>query len=193
LALRASLARDRADWAALPGWAKSLAVVRGLLDRAVLRILRRGALRERDWACVAQGLESDDPEVRLARERRAGLAMRVGRMPLAAREAAQFSRALLRETRGQILPRVPALVGLGVGFWVAQTFTDSGFSATLHSWGIGDGPRYAVESETLHAMRFWLPLLAAALTSYVGARVAALVRSRYAPSPDVVAPGEDVR
>ena len=61
----------------------------------------------------------------------------------------------------------------------SQTFTDSEFSATLHSWGFGSGPRHAVRGETLKAMQFWLPLLAAAICSYAGSRLAAAVRTRY--------------
>ena len=77
------------------------------------------------------------------------------------------------------MPRAPALVGLAVGYFIAQTFTDSQLTATLHSWGLGEGPRHAVRSETLHAMNFWLPLLAAAVSSYAGSRLAALLKRRY--------------
>ena len=99
----------------------------------------------------------------------------------------------MKETRGALVPRLPGLAGLAVGWWIAQTFTDSPLSATLHSWGLGDGPRHAVRSDTLHAMNFWLPLVAAALASYAGSRLAALIRSRYSPPPDAVVPGEQLR
>ena len=110
-----------------------------------------------------------------------------------AREAHRFSRYLFVEARVLLLPRIPALVGLLVGLWIAQTFTDSEFSATLHGWGIGSGPRHAVRGETLRAMNFVLPLLAAALSSYAGSRLAALVKQRYAPPPDAVVPSETLR
>ncbi len=94
---------------------------------------------------------------------------------------------MAQEVRGRLFPRVPALAGLGVGWWIAKTFTDSRFSATLHSLGIGSGPRRVVSSERLHAMEFWLPILAAAICSYATGRIAALLRSRYDPT---LAPGD---
>jgi hypothetical protein len=42
-------------------------------------------------------------------------------------------------------------------------------------------------------MCLWLLFVVAAITSCAGSRVAALVRGGYAPTPDVAAPGEDVR
>jgi hypothetical protein len=179
-----SLQRDRADYAAVPGWARWLVVLRGLLDRAVLRAMRHRALRERDEACVAHGATAPSAEVQRAREQRRQAEAALGPLPLPLRETAHFGRFLAREARNQVLPRVPALVGLAVGWWIAQTFTDSEFSATLHSWGIGSGPRLAVRSETLRAMNFVLPILAAALCSYAGSRLAAALKARYAPPPE---------
>lgn len=199
-ALRQSLDRDRADYAALPGWARPLVVLRGLFDRAVLRALRLAARRERALACerlglgsveVAQGL---DAEVARAAHQAAFRAQaRLEPLPVALREAGHFSTHVWKEGRAQLLPRVPALLGLAVGWWIAQTFTDSQLSATLHSWGLGQGPRHAVRSETLQAMKLWLPLLAAAVSSYAGSRLAAFVRSRYAPAPDATASREPPR
>jgi hypothetical protein len=70
---------------------------------------------------------------------------------------------------------------MGVGWWVANTFTDSSFSATLHSFGIGEGPRYAVSTGQFHLMHFWLPVAAAATCSYLGSRLGTLIRARYQP------------
>ena len=195
-ALAGSMDRDRADYGAVAQWARPLVVLRGVLDRSVLRALRRRAAVDRKAAVVksaeasldsAQGVlaESARQARSLAREAEARLAP----LPLVAREAHHFSRYVFSEARSRLLPRIPALVGLLVGFWIAQTFTDSEFSATLHSWGIGQGPRRAVRGETLRAMNFALPLFAAALSSYAGSRLAALVKARYAPAADgVVAP-----
>jgi hypothetical protein len=70
---------------------------------------------------------------------------------------------------------------MGAGWWIANTFTDSSFSATLHSFGIGDGPRHAVTTEQYQLMHFWLPIVAAAACSYLGSRLGALIRARYQP------------
>jgi hypothetical protein len=187
--LAVSLARDRADYAAVAPWARPLVVLRGVLDRAVLRALRRRAATGRREACVRLGeasLESAQGALALAareaRKRAQDAAAQLKPLPLAAREAQHLGRFLWKETRLQIFPRMPGLVGLLVGFWIAQTFTDSEFSATLHSWGIGRGPRRAVRGETLRAMNVVLPLLAAAVASYAGSRFAALIKSRYSPA-----------
>ena len=70
-----------------------------------------------------------------------------------------------------------------MGWWIASTFTDSRLGATLHALGIGSGARRVVTTKQLHAMEFWLPIVAAAICSYASSRVAAVVRSRYAPAP----------
>jgi hypothetical protein len=199
-ALSLSLARDRADYAAIAPWLRLLVVLRGLFDRAVLRALRRRAMQARSLACERLGEASVDaakgPAADAARAARDAVwqaEAQLEPLPVAVREAQQFSKFILKEARGQLVPRVPGLAGLGVGWWIAQTFTDSQFSATMHAWGLGEGPRHAVRSETLHAMSFWLPLLAAALASYAGSRLAALVRSRYSPPPDAVVSGDQLR
>ncbi|HUJ29324.1 MAG TPA: hypothetical protein VLW85_25065 [Myxococcales bacterium] len=184
-ALDDSMRRDRADYAAVPAWARGLVVLRGVLDRAVLRALRLSLRRERDEACIALAAGQPSPEVLQARARREAAENALGPLPLPLRESAHFGRFLARELRTQLVPRVPALVGLVVGWWIAQTFTDSELSATLHSWGIGDGPRHAVRSSTLKAMSFALPIVAAAVCSYAGSRLAAYFRARYAPRPEV--------
>jgi hypothetical protein len=182
-----SLRRDREDYAQVRAWARPLIVLRGLVDRAVLRERARRVDARRREACVrfgatslerAQGPVAD--AARAAADASARASATAGPLPFLLREASHFGRTVAKEARGQLVPRVPALVGLAVGWWIAQTFTDSSFSATLHSWGIGSGPRHAVRGETLRAMRFWLPLLAAALCSYAGSRLAALVAARYA-------------
>ena len=184
--LHASLARDKADWAVLPGYVRPLVVLRGMLDRAVLRALRRQAEKTRadaQFELAKAALESArGPVGDIARSASAAAraaAEAVEPLPRALREAHHFSAYLWKEARGQLVPRAPALIGLGVGWLIAQTFTDSQLTAQLHAWGFGQGPRHAVRSETLHAMNFWLPLLAAALSSYAGSRLAAALKSRY--------------
>jgi hypothetical protein len=179
-ALARSLERDRADYAAMPSWARPLVVVRGLADRGVLRVLRRAAQKERVEALVRLGAQSKDPLAAQSREWRERAEASLTPLPLPLREAARFGEALGREAASRVIPRLPGLVGLAVGLWIAQTFTDSELSALLHSWG-GTGPRHVVRGETLKAMNFWLPMVAAAACSYVGSRVGAYVRAYYAP------------
>lgn len=196
----ASLQRDRDEYREVRAWARPLVVLRGMLDRVLLRERARRCRSRRREACVLLGEESlQDAQGSLANAARAAradcasAAAAVAPLPLPLREAGHLGGYLLREARGQVLPRAPALVGLAVGWWIGQTFTDSELSATLHGWGIGAGPRHAVRGETLRAMRFWLPLFAAALSSYVGSRLGALVKTRYSPAEDAVVPGEDLR
>ena len=188
--LTVSMDRDRADFGAVAPWAQPLVVLRGVLDRAVLRSLRQRTAVDREAAYVnsaaasldgAQGVLAES--ARQARQAAREAEQRLAPLPVVAREAKHFSKYLLVEARGLVLPRIPALVGLMAGFWIAQTFTDSQFTATLHTWGIGSGPRHAVRGETLRALNFAIPLLAAAVTSYGGARLAALVKTRYVPAP----------
>ena len=92
-----------------------------------------------------------------------------------------LTKSVAKEVRGALVPRLPAVAGMGVGWWVANTFTDSSFSATLHSLGLGSGPRYAVTTEQYQLMHFWMPIAAAATCSYLGNRLGALIRARYQP------------
>jgi hypothetical protein len=185
-ALGLSVERDRQDYAAVSRWAQPLVVVRGIVDRLVTRALIRRGLQERALACerhgsasleAARGLDADF--ARGARDARLLAESQVEPLPAAVREVHHFGTFVAKEAKGQLVPRLPALAGLAVGWWIAQTFTDSQLSATLHAWGLGAGPRHAVRSETLRAMSFWLPLLAAAVCSYAGSRLSALVRARY--------------
>lgn len=199
----ASLLEDRRDWRELHAVFRPLVVARGALVRLLLRLRilherghRKALYRELGAATLAESPELAGPganRVRAARADAAAAARRIEalvvsrRGPVVAlgarvtREGAHFGRTLLKELRAQALPRIPALAGMAVGWWIATAYTDSEFAATLHSLGLGDGPRHAVSSETLRAMSFWLPLLAAAACSYAGARAAAWFRARYGP------------
>jgi hypothetical protein len=204
-AARASLDRDRADYALVPPWGRAFVIARGLFDRAAvgsrrlhLRRLRRAACEELGRLAHAQiaGGEQGPVALETAREERRRLLEKAGAYPVAAvlpvvgREASVVAASILRELRGQMIPRVPALAGLAVGWWIANTFTDSSFKATLHNWGIGSGPRHAIDSGTYRAMAFWLPLVAAAFCSYACSRLADVIRKHYA-RPE--APGESAK
>lgn len=207
--MRASLEEDRADYAAASSWGRPFVILRGVAARAVLRDRLRLARRGRDEGRERLGRAALDGGVNLSREpfvidaanrardARARLSALVGErsellepfegslLPdwtnTVGREASALGSSFTRVLGNQLVPRLPALAGLAAGWWVTSTFTDSHLVAMLHSWGIGDGPRYAVSAETLDSMRFWIPIGAAAICSYLGNRFAAKLRARYAP------------
>jgi len=204
--LAASLEEDRADWAGARSWMRPLVVLRGIATRCLVRDRigrarrsRAAAHRSLGAAALDAGIEAAGPSFLAAVEARrrstaatAALDARLATFRAAhatrfahhaAREAAALGKPLVQELRARVLPRMPALAGLAAGWWIARTFTDSRWSATLHSLGIGSGPRRVVSTQQLHAMEFWLPIVAAAIGSYASGRIAALLRARYAPAP----------
>ncbi len=208
-ALGESLPADRSDYAAVSPWARPLVVVRGLAHRALLRNRIARVEREHRECCTSlatHAVRSGQAELRAsippqllerigaARGQAEGAEADSSRLlepyggaalpPLlrhAGREGAALGLVLWSHLRAQLLPRIPALAGLAVGWWFASTFTDSSFTATLHSLGIGHGPKRALRAETHQALSFWLPLGAASVCSYLGSRAAALIRARYGP------------
>jgi hypothetical protein len=208
-ALRASLEEDRADFASASARTRPFVVIRGVAARAVLRDRIRAARRAREEtrerlgkaaldgaanvsreAFVADALgRARDAHARLSAlvtERAALLAPFGGSawpdwMHGAGREISALAGSFLRVLGGQFISRLPAVAGLAAGWWVAATFTGSELVAALHSWGIGHGPRWAVSAESFEAMRFWFPVAAAAVCSYLGNRFGARIRARYAP------------
>ncbi len=206
-ALEASLDADRADYARASAWVRPLVIVRGLAARAVLRDLIARTRRElrplheslgalafegRGWAvCVpaalANAVAGTRAEAEAADAERARRLAPLGGTALPAwshrvgHETTEFGRAVWQQLRPQLLPRLPVLVGLAVGWWIANTFTDSPWRAALRSIGIGTGGTRVVSPETYRALGFWLPILAAAICAYLGGRLAALVRRRYGP------------
>jgi hypothetical protein len=65
---------------------------------------------------------------------------------------------------------------MAVGWWIANTYTDSHLRSALRSIGIGQGGTHVVSSSTFKAMSFWLPLFAAAVCAYLGERLAEFYR-----------------
>jgi hypothetical protein len=197
---RASLAADRDDFATVAYWVKPLVATRGLCTRLVLRhrmaVLRRGlephhvalgelaAAEPECWyplECEVTAVRTRRASVAAERQRRlaefGGTAFPAWGARVAA-ETVGFGRAVLVQLRSHFVPKMPALAGLAVGWWIARTYTDSHLQSVLRSIGIGKGGTRVVTSSTYEVMSFWLPLLAAALCAYVGERLAAY----YAPS-----------
>jgi hypothetical protein len=191
---RASLDEDRSDLREVAAWARPLVVLRGLCSRIVLRhmeSLERRALRPRLERLGGLAMEAVDSGGDLRRKEvlavRSDLATVVAErdhrlapfggsaLPAwtarAGRETASFGRAVLGQLRSHFLPRAPAVFGLAVGWWIANTYTDSHLRSVLRSVGIGRGGTRVVSSSTYEAMSFWLPLLAAALCAYLGDRL----------------------
>jgi hypothetical protein len=85
---------------------------------------------------------------------------------------------MLAQLRSMLLPKAPALAGMAMGWWIANTYTDSHVRSVLRSVGIGSGGTRVVSGSAYKAMSFWLPLLAAAMCAYLGERLAAYYRQR---------------
>ena len=167
---------DRADSALVDAWVLPVVAARGLAARAVLRHRIWQGHRE-----LAGRYEA------LGRAARAGAALPPAPEPErpavlkapAGAEAARFGRAFWAQLRPALLPKAPALAGLAVGWWIANTYTDSRWKSLARSVGIGSGGTHLVSSETYRAMSFWLPLVAAALCAYLGDRIAVAIRERH--------------
>ncbi len=199
-----SLAADRRDYRAVAsGIARGLIVVRGILDRLVVRDEAFGARRELPrrrtelGACVQADERAaarlPDEVRRAADEARAAfervrserallLAPFDGQAlprPLAAllREFATFAAFLRVELTKKIVLRLPALAAMAAGWWLARHYT----SSRLPHWLTGDG-RGRLSEDTLALLAFWLPLLAAALAAYASYSLSRRVRRRYLES-----------
>jgi hypothetical protein len=205
---RLSLEADRADLAMVARWMGPVVILRGVCTRLVHRHARaaaRRALRPRYEALgelAAGRSEAPAPQARQVAGVRAELARVVAErerwvapyggsaIPAGAVragvEAVGFGRAVARQLRSQLLPKAPALVGLAVGWWIANTYTDSHLRSALRSIGIGSGGTRVVSSSAYEAMSFWLPLLSAALCAYLGERIGGFygVAGQRADGPD---------
>ncbi len=218
-ALTASLDEDRADWVTASSWLKSVIVARGLLVRAVLRSRERKI--ERDLAPIlrevgahalarhAEGRvlprdvvvaverrrrEADDATAQLQQvlEPLGGRALPAW-ASTGARESSRFAIGLASQICSRLLPRLPSLAGLAAGWWVAHSFTSSRWAAFTQSLGLRRGGPRVVSAERYQQLQFWVPLLAAALCAYAGARFWALLERRYGQSASVRDAGTERR
>jgi hypothetical protein len=183
----ASLEADRADLAAVAAWMRPAVMLRGVCTRLVLRHLRVEERRRLGPRYEALGrIVPSTSEVPAVRARLAEASSERGRwvapfggsaLPAwsatLGAESLGFGRAIVIQLRSHFLPKAPALAGLAVGWWIASTYTDSHLRSALRSVGIGSGGTRVVSASTYEAMRFWLPLLAAALCAYLGERIGA--------------------
>jgi hypothetical protein len=166
---RAVAEAERRDLARVAWWIRPAVVMRTLSSRAVLQDERRRRQRVLDVAhealarAAGRGRAGDPPPLSAP-----------GGPPVsgwASREAHGLTIAFWGQLRSHIFPKAPALVGMAVGWWIANTYTDSRVRSVLHSVGIGSGGTHVVSGSTFRAMSFWLPLFAAALCAYAGERI----------------------
>jgi hypothetical protein len=129
------------DLARVGWWVRPAVIARTVSSRVVLQHDRRRAQRALDAAHEALG------------------------------RAAALGGAVWEQLRSHLLPKAPALVGMAVGWWIADTYTDSHIRSALRTIGIGSGGTHVVSGSTYRAMTFWLPLLAAAVCAYAGERL----------------------
>jgi len=211
LSLAGSIEVDRTDYGSVASWMRPLVIVRGICSRAILRHQMARAERRLKPLYQGLGtaalalpngaggaLQVPPGLVEAVRAARADLASAVAKrarilepfdgkacpswLNALAVEAHALGSALLKQIQGQLLPRVSALAGLAAGWWVTHTYTTSRPRALLRSLGIGSGGTQVISAETYERMRFWLPILAAAVCAYLGDRVARWIRQRYQPS-----------
>src|SRR5689334_10330492 len=195
--LAGSLDADRSDLSRVSSWIRPVVIARGLCARAVLRHRRataEQAMHPRYEALgalaanTARGASAELAGSRAALERaRAERDQRLAAFDGTAHpawataavvESAGLGRAILIQLRSTLLPKGPALAGMAVGWWIANTYTDSHLHSALRSIGVGHGGTHVVSGSALKAMSFWLPLLAGAVCAYLGERVAAFYRVR---------------
>ncbi len=210
-AIRASLEEDREDFASASWWARPFVIVRGLAARAVLRDQLRGMRRIRDQACERLGKAALDGSIAMAKEPfvpaplararearsqvsalvtdRAALLAPFGGSAVPAvfllpgKGAAALATLLVRGFRNQVVPRVPVLVGIAAGWWMASAFTDSDVAGSMLAWAFEHGPNWVLRAQTLPAVGLWIPMAGAAVCGYLGHCFAAKLHARYGPRP----------
>ena len=206
-AIASSLQADRTDYPAVSPLVRPLVVLRGLCARAILRhqikvivrelspahqtlaetLLRNEEARTRLPAPLAGAVLAIRAELHTVSRARADRLARLGGpvlpawFPRLGREARELVRSVWLQLRPNVLPRFPALIGLAVGWWLAETYTSSHLKSVLHSLGIGSGGRKVVSGDTYRAMSFWLPIMAAGLCAYLADRARLLIHRRYLP------------
>jgi hypothetical protein len=201
-----SLEADRTDFGRVAVWMRPAVVARGVCARAILRHRSSATRRtlapayEALGAAVAGRTPDGGPrDVAVARARLAQVAAERDRRlagfgpsahPAWTRragvEAAGLVRSVLAQLRSALVPKLPALAGMAMGWWIASTYTDSHVRSVLRSVGIGSGGTKVVSGSTYKAMNFWLPLLAAGVCAYACERLVVYYRQRgaeTAPAP----------
>lgn len=199
-ALERSLAADRRDFAEASQLARWAVIGRGILDRAAMRDrakrdARERAAIERELGRLTIGDSNADEVARICseaialREELTKLVEPYGGEPLPTwlavllRELRTFFGFVWEQLSKRLFLRAPAIAGLLVGWWLGRNFSDSPIATWAHEH-IGLDLRGRSEKEWHEMLAFWLPLLAAALCSYIGWAVATRVQRKYAMPED---------
>lgn len=203
--LASSLEADRRDFRATgSALGRGLIVVRGILDRMVLRDeagcarralpARQRELGQRvaeDAGALARLPAADRERVEAARDararaeqERATLLAPHGNHPLppALRslwgELRSFGALLRDELTRKVYLRLPALAAMGAAWWLTQRYTTARVESNLHRL-TGEG-RTGLSAGAYDLLSFALPLVVAALVAHLLAAVTRRIRRRYA-------------
>jgi hypothetical protein len=201
--LALSLEADRNDYRATEtGVGRSLIVLRGVLDRLVVRdeawrarrelparLVELGAAVLADAAAAAALPEEERARAQAAEkalrdatgEREALLAPYGGEaLPRGARalvaELGTFLGFVREELSKKLILRLPALAAMGVAWWVTHRFTVSRRERWMNELL---GRERGLSEGAVDWLTFWLPLLAAALVAYLLFTVRRRIRRRY--------------
>jgi len=202
--LEGSLAADRCDYRATgSGLGRWLIVVRGILDRLVLRDeagrarhelpARQAELGARVMAddAAREQLPAEDRQRALdahaalegSRQARAELLAPWGGEAVPAwlrgvrTELETFFSFLKEELSKKILLRLPALAAMAAAWWIAGHYSSTRFESSLNHF-TGEG-RTGLSEAALEQLTFWLPLVVAAALAYLLATLTKRVRRRY--------------
>jgi hypothetical protein len=203
--LAGSLEADRRDFRATgSALGRALIVVRGVLDRLVLRDeagCARRALPGRQIELGRRLLADEEGVARLApadRQRlleasaarsraeaeRHELLAPFGNDPLPGwarailEEVRTFGRFLQDELTKKVYLRLPALTAMAAAWWITQRYTSSRFETSLNHF-TGEG-RAGLSAEQYELLSFTLPLVASALVAHLLAACTRRIHRRYA-------------
>ena len=208
--LAQSLSNDRRDYKKASQLMRWVVVGRGFLDRWILHDRLRSHRKERKIALRALGeipfdgqhnalrdtlpatLRDDVLRIRTIidatrEERTRLLAPWNGKafpdwLTDAVREARVLSLHVWEQVARRLFLRLPASAALIAGWWVAHHYTANALEVLGQKLGFGG--RTAISYQTLQRLTFWLPILAAALCSYITNFLAKQVQKKYAPPED---------
>jgi len=202
--LAASLEVDRRDYRETnTGLGRGLIVVRGILDRLVLRdeawrarhelpgrqaelgarVMVDEAARERLPAEDRERAMVAHAALERVREERAALLAPWGGKALprwlrtTRNEVESFCTFVKEELTKKVYLRLPALAAMGAAWWITRHYSSLRFESNLNHF-TGEG-RTGLSEAALAQLEFWLPMVVAALVAYLLAAVTKRVRRRY--------------